>query len=260
MAPLASLDGDRLRKVRVVVSDVDDTLTRDGRLELEAYEALWALRDAHVPVVIVTGRPLGWAELMARQWPIALAIGENGAGWIAAEGDAPKREYWDPPALRAERTAALEALRQRVAEALPRARVSDDDDARRCDLAWDVAEHHHLAVEEVEALGALVREAGMRFVVSSVHAHAVPGDWDKARGAARAIREHLSVDPLRDGIFVGDSANDAEAFARFELSVGVANVRRYLPKLSKPPAFVTEGDRGRGFAEVCRALLTARAG
>ena len=45
-----------------VVFDMDDTLTRDGVLEREAVDALYALRDAGLHRVLVTGRPLGMSE------------------------------------------------------------------------------------------------------------------------------------------------------------------------------------------------------
>ncbi len=47
-------------------------------------------------------------------------------------------------------------------------------------------------------------------------------------------------------------------FEHFPHSVGVANIRRFLAQLSHRPAYVTEGERGAGFAEVARALLAAR--
>ncbi|NOY92343.1 MAG: HAD-IIB family hydrolase [Deltaproteobacteria bacterium] len=260
-APLAELSDARLAGVEVLVTDVDDTLTREGKLEREAYDALWALREAGVATVLITGRPLGWAEVMARQWPVAMAIGENGAGSIWLDDVGVNRAYWDSELERADKQRALASLRQEVAEALPNAQVSDDDDARRCDLAWDVAEHARMAPETLAALERMILAAGMRFVVSSVHAHAIPGDWDKARGAQRAIRARLGIDPLGErGCFIGDSPNDAAAFAGFELSVGVANVRPHLPALRGGPGYITREDRGRGFAELAARLVDARRG
>jgi hypothetical protein len=39
----------------------------------------------------------------------------------------------------------------------------------------------------------------------------------------------------------------------------VANIARWWPRLASPPALVTRGGRGAGFAEVARALLAQRA-
>jgi hydroxymethylpyrimidine pyrophosphatase-like HAD family hydrolase len=56
-------------------------------------------------------------------------------------------------------------------------------------------------------------------------------------------------------VFAGDSPNDAPMFAFFPQAVGVANVRRFLPRIATPPAYVTTNDSGAGFAELVEALL-----
>ena len=42
------------------------------------------------------------------------------------------------------------------------------------------------------------------------------------------------------------------------LAVGVANIARFVPQLTHRPRFVTQGERGAGFAEVARAVLATR--
>jgi hypothetical protein len=49
-------------------------------------------------------------------------------------------------------------------------------------------------------------------------------------------------------------------FARFPLSVGVANLMRFAAQLHTWPAYLADGERGAGFAQVARAVLAARAG
>ena len=65
-------------KIRFVFTDIDDTLTQDGFLLPDAFHALWQLSKNGIKVVPVTGRPAGWCELIARPWPVAGGIGENG--------------------------------------------------------------------------------------------------------------------------------------------------------------------------------------
>ncbi len=67
------------RAVRGVFTDIDDTLTRDGAIEPAALAALHALAEADVPVIAITGRPLGWSEPFATAWPVAAIVAENGA-------------------------------------------------------------------------------------------------------------------------------------------------------------------------------------
>ncbi|MEN8376663.1 MAG: HAD-IIB family hydrolase [Gemmatimonadota bacterium] len=262
---LASLDGLReaAPSIEGVVFDVDDTVTRAGRLEPEAFSAMWALAEAGLTLLCVTGRPLGWTDLFARLWPVALAVGENGAGWAWREGEGLREGYFQGPARREASVELLSRIRERAGEIFPDIPVAGDQRARRCDLAFDVGETHTVQPERIQGLVTLIETEGARSSVSSVHAHAVPGDWDKAVGAVRAARDALGLD-LEDRrerwVFVGDSGNDAAAFAYFPHSVGVANVRNHLHRLPAPPRYVTAADRGRGFAEVARALLEARDG
>ena len=47
-------------------------------------------------------------------------------------------------------------------------------------------------------------------------------------------------------------------FQHFTHSVGVANIARFVPQLSHLPRYVTQGERGAGFAEVAMAILADR--
>jgi hypothetical protein len=54
-------------------------LTDHGRLPAASYDAMERLRAAGLIVIPVTGRPAGWCDLIARQWPVDGVVGENGA-------------------------------------------------------------------------------------------------------------------------------------------------------------------------------------
>jgi hydroxymethylpyrimidine pyrophosphatase-like HAD family hydrolase len=58
-------------------------------------------------------------------------------------------------------------------------------------------------------------------------------------------------------VFAGDSPNDAPMFAFFPYAVGVANVRAFLDRIETPPAYVTHGEAGKGFAELADFLLAS---
>ena len=75
------------------------------------------------------------------------------------------------------------------------------------------------------------------------------------------MRELLGRDLAQEldrWVFVGDSGNDQAMFQHFTHSVGVANIARFVPQLSHLPRYVTQGERGAGFAEVARAILAHR--
>lgn len=254
LRPLAELT----RRPRVLAFDVDDTVTRDGCVEACAIEALELARREGLRTVAITGRPLGWAEVIAWTWPVDVAVGENGAGWMWREGRALRFGHFHDATERASQRALLDAVTREVARVFPEVELAGDAGLRRCDVAWDVGETRVVPAARVAELVRCIEATGCRAPVSSVHAHAVPGAWNKARGAERVLAERFAIDAseaARACVFVGDSGNDAEAFAFFEGSVGVANVHENLGRIATPPRFVTSADRGRGFAELVAHLV-----
>ena len=251
MRPLASLESERARRVEALLFDLDDTLLDHGVLRPDAYSALWDLADAGLRLVAVTGRPAGWAEVIARQWPIAGVVAENGACAVRVGGGACEPVPSDRP------TDVVE----RVLARFPRVRYADDNAARRTDVTLDISEHATVDAGTVEALRAALVAEGLRVTVSSVHLHGTRSGDDKASGALRFLSREFGIDPgaARAKVaFIGDSGNDAACFSAFPLSFGVANVRSWVPRLSVPPAFVTEGERSVGFVEFALALLGRR--
>jgi HAD superfamily hydrolase (TIGR01484 family) len=259
--PIRSLPAAHARHLSGVCFDIDDTITRHGTLELEAYAALFQLARAGLRLIAVTGRPLGFAEVAARMWPIAAAVGENGAGFVARAAHGVQLGYWDDDATRARQAQHLEGIRQRIARELPHVQLSSDSWARRCDMAFDVGEEVQLPRSDVDRLVAIIQAEGALATVSSVHAHAQLGQHDKAQGVARAahVLWGLGSEEVRERfLFVGDSGNDAAAFAWFEHSAGVANVARFLDRIPVAPRYVAEAEHGAGFAEIARVLLDLR--
>jgi HAD superfamily hydrolase (TIGR01484 family) len=260
--PIRALPAATARSLAGVCFDIDDTVTRHGVLELAAYAALFDLRRAGLKLIAVTGRPLGFAEVVARMWPVDAAVGENGAGFAARDALRTRVEYWDDEATRQGQAQRLAQIRARVARELPEVRVSSDAWARRCDLAFDVGEEVKLPRSRVEQLVAIIEAEGAYATVSSVHAHAQLGEHDKARGVARAAEVLWGLPPAelqRRFLFVGDSGNDAAAFAWFLHTAAVANVTLFLDRLPVQPGFVADGECGEGFAEIARVLLASRA-
>jgi HAD superfamily hydrolase (TIGR01484 family) len=248
-------------RIRGVVFDIDDTVTRNGILEPDAYQAMHRLSGSGFELVAVTGRPLGWTDVIARLWPVRVAVGENGAGWAWVDDTGNHEGYFNTEVERTQHRALLDRIRREVRAAMPSIKATNDDRHRRCDLAFDIGETVSLPRNEIDALVGLIERLGARSSVSTVHAHAVPGAWDKAKGVARALEEVLRVDigeEIERWVFIGDSGNDAAAFETFPNSVGVANVREHVDRLPVPPRYVTEGDRGRGFAELAQYLVSGR--
>ncbi len=259
LRPLAELPRSLARGIRGVLFDVDDTVTREGRLEVAALVALERLGQAGLLRVAITGRPLGWADAIAHLWPVDLAVGENGAGFVRRGATDGGYGLFLAEDERPRAKAALERLAARVHEELPEVPLSADHASRRCDVAFDVGEHVRLPEATIERLVRVIEEEGLFPSRSSIHVHAAPAAWDKAVGGLWAIGAAFGR-PVDEAawVFVGDSGNDAAAFARFSLSVGVANVDAHLARIPVPPRYRTNAERGAGFAELAELLIAAR--
>jgi HAD superfamily hydrolase (TIGR01484 family) len=265
MRPLEELDRSALARVRGVFADIDDTLTTEGRLTAQAYAALAALHEAGYLVVPITGRPAGWCDHIARMWPVAAVVGENGAFYFAHDRAARRlvKRFRDDDAARERHRSRIAAVRDRILAEVPGTALASDQLYREADLAIDYCEDvPRLDDGAVDRIVALMRAAGMTAKVSSIHVNGWFGDYDKLGMTRTFMQERAGVDLDRDRdryVFVGDSPNDAPMFAYFPLSIGVANVRRFAARLEHAPAFVTAGESGAGFAELAARLLAARA-
>jgi HAD superfamily hydrolase (TIGR01484 family) len=263
-APWHRAKASDLARVVGICFDLDDTFTTDGRIAPAAWRALWSGHDAGLAMVAVTGRPAGWCDMISRFWPVAGVVGENGAFYYAYDRERRRvtRRYARSQKQRAEDRLRLEAVAEAVAKAVPRARIAADQPYRIADLAVDFAEDvGPLSEAEVRRIEAVFASHGATAKVSSIHVNGWFGRYDKRSMLLKFARERLKLDAAaatRGLVYVGDSPNDAPLFGAFPLSVGVANVRRFLPDLDAPPAYVTRRPEGEGFAEVVRRIVGAR--
>lgn len=260
--PIGELPRDEAAGIRIVLFDIDDTITEKGLLPEESYSALWALRRAGVAAVPVTGRPAGWCDLIARQWPVAGIVGENGAFSFYMKDERLERVF-HPAAPSSDSTRArLSLLGAEAIKAVPGLRLAKDQPYRLFDLALDFAEEPpDLGLEAAVRVKDLCEAAGARAKVSSIHVNAWFGDYDKLSMSEFFLSSILGWDPIlspRSVIFLGDSPNDEPMFRRFELSCGVENVRRFADIIEWPPAYVTAKPFGAGFSEACAYILESR--
>ena len=106
-----------------------------------------------------------------------------------------------------------------------------------------------------------MQAAGMTATVSSIHINGWFGAHNKLEGARWIVRELFGRDlgaEMDRWVYIGDSTNDQIMFQHFAHSVGVANIARFVPQLTHLPRYVTQGERGAGFAELARAILSTR--
>lgn len=243
------------------MTDIDDTLTRDGTIEPVALRALQALREAALPVVAITGRPVGWSEPFAREWPVAAIVAENGAVALIEEGGVLRTEFVQDETTRRANALRLQQVAARIVREVPGATLARDSPGRVTDIAVDHSEFARLDGAAIERVVAIMRDEGMSATVSSIHINGWYGAHTKWSGAQWMTRRLFGreLPPEVDGwLYVGDSTNDQAMFERFPLSVGVANLLRFADELTVWPGWITQAERGEGFAELARALLAAR--
>ncbi len=252
--PAASIEG--------LFTDLDDTLTTNGRLSAEAFAALERLSEAGVKVVPVTGRSAGWCDLIVRLWPVAAVIGETGAFCMIREAGAVRTISMQTEAEREATARQRDRIAQRVLTAVPRARLAGDQPYRRVDLAIDIAEAiPRLSSAEIGQIVSILQEEGMQAQPSSIHVNGWFGRFDKATSAMRLLCEHWGLEPelaQAHWAAIGDAPNDAPLFASFRHSVGVANLIQHVDRMTSLPRYLTEASYGAGFAELARHLCSAR--
>ena len=144
-----------------VLTDIDDTLTTEGEVTPEALHALQALADAGLHVIPITGRPVGWSEPFARQWPVDAIVAENGAVALARDprSGTLRKLYQQGEAQRAANFARMQQVAQRIEREIPGAVRSRDSSGRETDIAIDHGEFTQLPPQAIERV---VRRCGPR--------------------------------------------------------------------------------------------------
>ena len=264
MLPLNELPPPARRAIRGVFCDIDETLTTGGRLTADAYGAMERLERAGLQVIPITGRPAGWCDHIARMWPVAAVVGENGAFYFRYDRQqrVMRRAFVDDAAARAANRERLHAIGADIVRAVPGCAIAADQHYRECDLAIDYCEDvARLPREAVDRIVALMQARGLTAKVSSIHVNGWFGAYDKLAATRRLMREEFraDLDAEREAYaFVGDSPNDVPMFAFFSHSIGVANVREFAGRLAHEPRYVTAAAAGAGFREVADFLLAVR--
>lgn len=243
--------------VRALFSDVDGTMTTGERIEAATYAALERLGEAGIPLIMVTGRPAGWAQAFMKTMPVLAVVSENGGVTFVREGRKLHKLFGVPAASLPEWRRRMNDIAVEVMSKVPGARLSSDSKYREVDLAIDWNEEVSLSREDAEAVVAQIRKAGFTAVRSSVHVNYCPPHFDKLSACMTVVRQVLGGDgnDLSPFVFVGDALNDAPMFGGFPSSVGVANVKHWWDELEFKPAYLTERAEGAGLRELIDHVL-----
>jgi HAD superfamily hydrolase (TIGR01484 family) len=243
-------------------TDIDDTLTDEGRLGPEAYQALWDLHRAGIKVIPVTGRPAGWCEMIARVWPVAGIIGENGGFYFRYQNKKMERHFVHEFETQITNRHKLEKIQAEVLSKVPGSAIASDQFCRFMDLAIDFCEDvPRLPKSEVEKIVDIFHRHGAQAKVSSIHVNGWFGSYDKLSMTLQFLEKEFSVsaeDAKKRCAFSGDSPNDEPMFKYFPMSFAVKNITEFLDQILAKPAFIASLRGGKGFAEIAAQVLKAR--
>lgn len=255
-------------KIEFLLTDIDDTITTEGQLHAEAYEALWKLSDAGLKVIPITGRPAGWCEMIARFWPVAGVVGENGGFYFTHKHipgeDSKKMSRWfftDESTMQKNKK-KLEIVEKEVLKIVPGSAVSSDQFCRLMDLAIDFCEDvPALDENSINTIVQIFEKHGAQAKVSSIHVNGWFGSYNKLTTTFEFLKNEFNLteaEALAKCAFVGDSPNDEPMFERFPNSFGVANILHFKDKMTTHPHYIANSHGGKGFAEIAERILQIR--
>ena len=261
MDNISTMSKQQLNEVKIILTDIDDTLTTEGRLKSNAYTALENLSNSGFIVIPVTGRCAGWCDHIARMWPVNGVVGENGAFFFSYDHQSKKMQqtYCQTPKERKENHLALHEIKKTILKNVSGSALASDQDYRHTDLAIDFAEDvATLSSNKIKEIVTIAENAGAIAKVSSIHVNCWIGSHNKLSTSLTTLEQVFGVSNSNiqnEVLFIGDSPNDSMMFDYFNKSVGVANVMDFIKELDKPPKYITLNHSGEGFVELANSLL-----
>ena len=264
--PLSALTFKQAKQIKWLLTDVDDTLTWEGKLPAETLLALNKLNDAGVNIIPVTGACAGWCDQMARLWPVHGVIGENGAFWMQKNAKGfTTREMVAVSKMKHQQSELLRQL-DLLLKDYPDVTYAYDQRFRFCDVAINLSQDREPLAENIcEELLNKVKQLsvdGQRVnaALSSIHLNVWVGNHSKRLTAEKYLLENGAIKSIIENeiAYIGDSLNDESMFAWLPLTFGVKNILPVLPKLAAKPAYLTTQKGGYGFVELAEFILQSK--
>lgn len=245
--------------IKAVFSDLDDTLTDHSRLMPKTLQALHSLKKQGLSLVIVSGRPAGWADSLMRLFPLDAVIFENGAGMMWKDKEKIITHCLSSQKHQMAHKVILQEVFDSLRSKIPELKLATDQPYRLFDYAIDFNEEPpRLSDSQVDwIMNELQRDSRITAKLSSIHINYWVGKHTKLTACEywlKTFGEPQGILP-NQVVYSGDSPNDEPLFGFFPNSVGVANVAKYLPKMKQLPKFITPSEGGNGFQELAERLL-----
>ena len=252
-----------LSSIRFLLTDVDDTLTTQGRLLPETLQAIYSLHEAGIKVIPVTGGCAGWCDQMVRTWPVDAVIGENGAFYFTL--DEKKRicqTSWHSEQEMKEKQKHLLEIATSILHTHPEVKLARDQAFRLADVAIDYNQDiTGVSARQVQSIIDIFQQHGANARASSIHVNAWFGNYSKRAMSERLLKQVYGIteaEILSCAAYVGDAPNDEPMFSWLKYTFGVSNINRHLEGMSYHPAHILSQECGRGFAELSGLILQSR--
>ena len=256
MKPLSEVNKKYFSKIKILMFDLDGTFISNDRLKSSTYYRLEKLMDNKIKTVVVTGRPAGWCDLIARWWPVDSVIGENGALSYSMLDGKMDRQFFDETVSVNKSKEFLNSLLDDIKSNFGEINLAADQPFRLLDLALDISEENNLSKKKVREIYDFCISKGANAAVSNIHLNIWYGNYNKCDMALK-ILDNLNI-KVDECVFVGDSPNDSPMFKKFPFSVGVKSVVSYSNFMTDYPSFVTERDGNQGFEDLVDFILLTR--
>ena len=247
------------QSIKILFTDIDDTLTDEGLLGPDAYRALWDLHKKNIHVVPVTGRPAGWCEMIARLWPVSGVVGENGGFYFRYHKKKMHRFFYFDQDTQSQNRKKLDQIKTEILKSVPGCDLASDQFCRLMDLAIDFCEDvPPLPSSEIQKIVDVFKFYGAQAKISSIHVNGWFGDYDKLKMSLLFLEREFGIsseEAKANCAFSGDSPNDEPMFEFFPNSFAVANLTNFLDRIKFKPRFISTSKGGTGFSEIANAIL-----
>jgi len=248
---LLNLNQSNLSDIHLIASDVDGTLTDNGKFSSDFIPTLLDLQSSGIKVLLVTGRSSGWVSALVNYLPVDGAIAENGGVFLQPNGQ--QDLLSSVPNLSRHRI-LLENTFHHIKQLFPNLLTSTDNQFRITDWTFDV---DNLSADDIQSISIQCDLMGWSFTYSNVQCHIKPLHQDKATGLMSVLKKYFPELNSQQVLTIGDSPNDEAMFDAylFPLSVGVANIRHYQDQMVHLPKYLTQASEFAGFSELAKLLL-----
>ena len=240
----------KLTGIQLLATDIDGTLTHDGKFTRELLESIDLLNAKGIKLLLVTGRSAGWVSAVNNYLPVVGSIAENGGIYFNADGEFDFLTRID----------RIEDHRQQLAnrfwelqECYPQIQESIDNQFRITDWTFDLGGLTDLELQQIDSK---CQQWGYSFTFSTIQCHIKPQQQDKGVAILQVLKQYFPELKPTQIITVGDSPNDVSMFDRslFPHSVGVANIKHYSSQLIHQPHYITKLPEVAGFCELVSSL------